>query len=118
NLKSYNFDSDPHLLPVGDDELLPRNFNILIVLGEVAAALAHAGRIAEAVRLVDRGIDLSEGDWLTPELYRLKGELLLARGTSEAGETAEQLFCQAQDEARRQGALSWELWAATSLDRL
>jgi predicted ATPase/DNA-binding winged helix-turn-helix (wHTH) protein len=115
DLKSNDFSAGPRPPPVGHDEIRPRGFNFLILLGEMAEALAHAGRTAEALRLVDQGIDLSEADWLTPELFRLKGELLLARGTSGAAETAEHLFRQAWDEARRQGALSWELRATTSL---
>jgi len=51
-------------------------------------------------------------------LLHLKGELLLLQGTPSAAETPEALFRQALDEARRQGALSWELRAATSLARL
>jgi predicted ATPase len=115
DLKSGNFDLRPRLPPAVHDETHPRRFNFLILLGEVAAALAHAGQIAEALQQVEQGIDPSEGDWLTPELFRLKGELLLVEGRSGAAETAEQLFRQAQSEARRQGALSWELRAATSL---
>jgi predicted ATPase/DNA-binding winged helix-turn-helix (wHTH) protein len=117
-LKSDNVDAGRRLLSADLDEIAPRNFNFLILLGELAEALAHAGRIVEALRLVDQGIDLSEADWLTPELLRIKGELLLAQRTSGAAETAEHLFRQAQDGARRQEALSWELRAATSLARL
>jgi predicted ATPase len=42
----------------------------------------------------------------------------LLQGTPAATETARALFRQALDEAHRQGALSWELRAATSLARL
>ena len=52
------------------------------------------------------------------ELLRIKGELLLAQGRPGAGVTTEDYFRQAVDWARRQGALSWELGAATSLARL
>jgi tetratricopeptide (TPR) repeat protein len=117
-LKSGDFDAGPRLLPFGLDQISPSNFNFLILLGEVVEALAHASRVAEALRLVDQGIGLSEADWLTPELLRLKGELSLAQRTSEAAETAEDLFRQALDGARRQETLSWELRAATSLARL
>jgi predicted ATPase len=48
----------------------------------------------------------------------VKGELLLLQGAPEAAATAEDHFRQALDWARRQGALSWELRAATSLARL
>jgi predicted ATPase len=53
-----------------------------------------------------------------PELRRVRGELLLLQGAQGAGQTAEDHFRQALDCARRQGALSWELRAATSLARL
>ena len=87
-------------------------------LTELAEALAQAGRIAEGLALVEAGIEQSEGGWLTPELLRLKGELLLLQSTPAVAETAEDLFRQALDGARRQEALSWELRAATSLARL
>jgi predicted ATPase len=50
------------------------------------------------------------------ELYRLKGELLLARAT-ETGEV-EAWFRKAIEIARGQEAKSWELRATTSLARL
>ena len=53
---------------------------------------------------------------LEAELYRLRGEALLAgAGTASEAETAIE---QAIDVARRQNAKSWELRAATSLARL
>src|SRR5262249_35776005 len=51
------------------------------------------------------------------ELHRLKGELLLVLSTDKTTE-AETCFHQALDIARRQGAKSLELRAATSLSRL
>jgi TOMM system kinase/cyclase fusion protein len=51
------------------------------------------------------------------ELYRLKGELLLAQSTHQTTE-AEACFHQALDIARHQQAKSLELRAATSLSRL
>jgi predicted ATPase len=80
--------------------------------------LGDAGRIAEGLALVEAGIQQSEGGWLTPELLRLKGELFLLQSSSPVSQTAEDLFRQALDGARRQEALSWELRAATSLARL
>ena len=44
--------------------------------------------------------------------------MLLLQGAPGAAATAEDHFRQALDWARRQGALSWELRAATSLARL
>jgi predicted ATPase len=60
----------------------------------------------------------TEERWLFPELLRVKGKLLLLQGGSGAAATAEDHFRQALDWARRQGALSWELRAATSFARL
>ena len=60
----------------------------------------------------------TEERWLIAELLRVKGETLLWRGAPGAAVTAEGHFRQALDWASRQGALSWELRAATSLARL
>jgi predicted ATPase len=51
-------------------------------------------------------------------LLRVKGELLLLQGGSSVAAAAEDHFRQALDWVRRQGALSWELRAATSLAQL
>jgi predicted ATPase len=50
-----------------------------------------------------------------PELPRIKGELLLREGTSDAIAAAETQFMQSLDWARQQDVLSWELRTATSL---
>lgn len=50
------------------------------------------------------------------ELHRLRGELLLVTGATEA--EAEICFQQAIEIARQQSAKSWELRATTSLARL
>ena len=55
--------------------------------------------------------------WWEAELYRLKGELLLARSTENQTE-AEACFHQALDVARHQQARSLELRAAMSLSWL
>jgi hypothetical protein len=93
-------------------------FRFLTGLIELAETLTNAGRVAEGLTVVDAGIDQSEPGWLTPELLRLKGELLVLQSASAGAETAKSLFKQALDEARRQEMLSWELRAATSLARL
>jgi predicted ATPase len=118
NLKNGNFESDPRLPPSGHDKSRPRGFNFLILLGEVVEAQARAGLTAEALQQIDQGIDRSEADWLTPELFRLKGKLLLKENKSGAAETAGQYFRKARDEARCQGASSWELRATTNLAEL
>ena len=51
-------------------------------------------------------------------MLRIKGERFLSLGAPEAAAAAEGHFRQALDWARRQGALSWELRATTSLARL
>ena len=76
------------------------------------------GGVAEGLALLEAASEQCETGWLTPELLRLKGELLLLQRTSAVAETAENLFRPALDAARRQEALSWELRAATSLARL
>jgi predicted ATPase len=55
--------------------------------------------------------------WYEPELYRLKGDLLLQQSPDNADE-AESCFQQAITIAQNQSAKSWELRAATSLARL
>ena len=69
--------------------------------------------LAEARAIADQ---TGEGLYV-PELYRLQGELLLARSPDQATQ-AETWLHQALDIARQQQAKSWELRAATSLTRL
>ena len=90
-------------------------------MSEVAACLGTAGEIALALETVNDAItrceDRDEG-WYIAELFRIRGELVLLQGGSDAAAAAEQNFRRALDWARRHGALSWELRAATSLARL
>jgi hypothetical protein len=67
--------------------------------------LGHARRIGEGLVLLEAGIEQSETGWLTPELLRLKGELLLMQSTPAVVEPVEDLFRQALEEPRRQQAL-------------
>lgn len=61
----------------------------------------------------------TEQPFYDAELYRLKGELLLAQaGPRHPPEEAEASFYQALDIARRQATKMWELRAAVSLSRL
>jgi predicted ATPase len=86
-----------------------------------AKALGRTGQIGDGLNMVEAAIDHCERieeRWLFAELLRVKGELLLLQGGSSAAATAEDHFRQALDWARRQGALSWELRAATSLAQL
>ncbi|HVH82120.1 MAG TPA: hypothetical protein VM782_22170, partial [Stellaceae bacterium] len=87
----------------------------------MAEALGAAGQIADGLAAVDEAIEQSERTeerWLIAELLRIKGEFLLLQDAAAAVAAAEDHFRQALELARRQGALSWELRAATSLARL
>jgi len=88
------------------------------------AALADsyrgAGRIDEGLQAVAEGLKQARetsARFIEAELYRLKGELLLA-GDGRGAVDAEDCFRQAVEIARRQNAKSLELRAATSLSRL
>jgi predicted ATPase len=86
----------------------------------MAEALGRAGRNAEGLAAIGEEISRSERTeerWAMAELVRVRGELLLLQGAPGAA-AAEDHFQQALDWARQQGALSWELRAATSLARL
>ena len=86
----------------------------------IAEALGRAGLIVDALAAVEEELawtNRSEEQWLTAELLRVKGDLLLLQSPLVPA-TAEDHFRQALDRAGRQGALSWELRAATSLARL
>jgi predicted ATPase len=90
-------------------------------LGELAEALGRLGDVPSGLAALDRALDRTErteGRWYVAELQRIKGELLLLEGAPGPATAAEGHFRQALDWARRQGALSWELRAATSLARL
>jgi predicted ATPase len=87
----------------------------------MAEALGRAGQYADGLAAIDEAIARSERTaelWAVAELMRVRGELLLLQGATGAAAAAEGLFRQALDWARRQGASSWELRAATSLARL
>ena len=87
----------------------------------MAEALGRAGQIADGLATIEEAIadpSALKNAGLIAELLRIKGELLLLQGAPGAAAAAEDHFRQALDWARRQGALSWELRAATSLARL
>ena len=83
--------------------------------------LARAGQVAEGLAAVDEALARSESNeerWCIAELLRVKAEITLSENAPGAVAAAEDHFRQALDWARRQGALSWELRAATSLARM
>jgi predicted ATPase len=108
------------LLRAGFDETgaagsAPRLFTFVM-----AEALGRAGQIADGLAAIEEAIvrsERTEERWVIAELLRIRGELLLLKGGSGAA-AAEDHYQQALGWARRQGALSWELRAATSLARL
>jgi predicted ATPase len=89
----------------------------LALLGETYGSIKQTEEglttLAEALAAMSH----SEQRYYGAELYRLKGELLLARSPAPRAE-AEACFRQALDIARRQSAKSLELRAAMSLSRL
>ena len=83
-------------------------------LGAFASALLAAGQPDRALPVLEAalGQTVSGGEaWCRAELLRLRGESLAARGKEEAIPALRQALTL----ARRQGALAWELRAATSL---
>jgi predicted ATPase/DNA-binding winged helix-turn-helix (wHTH) protein len=91
---------------------------LLCVLAE---GLARIGQVAEGLQAIDDALaqcERTDERCNISELLRVKGELLLLKGTPEAAAAAEHHYRQGLDCARRQGALSWELRVATSLARL
>jgi predicted ATPase/DNA-binding winged helix-turn-helix (wHTH) protein len=90
-------------------------------LGDLAEGLAGLGRAAEALAVIEEGLrryDQQGLSWYTAELLRIQGEVLLADATARGTPAAEDCFLGALELARQQGALFWELRAATSLARL
>jgi len=79
-LMGRNVDAGRRQPRAGSNETAKPNvdFRFLSGLSELAEALAHAGRIAEALAVLEGAFEQSEAGWLTPELLRLKGEILLA----------------------------------------
>jgi predicted ATPase/DNA-binding winged helix-turn-helix (wHTH) protein len=95
---------------------VPRLFTFVL-----AEALGRAGQIPGGRAAIEEAIVRSQHNeerWAIAELLRIRGELLLLQGGSGAAAAAEDHYEQALDWAHRQGALSWELRAATSLARL
>jgi predicted ATPase len=87
---------------------------------ELAEGVAATGQPEQALAMVRSAIgraEHSEEGWCLAELRRKEGELLLLTGASSASGDAERCFRQAVEVARSQGALAWELRAATSLAR-
>jgi DNA-binding winged helix-turn-helix (wHTH) protein len=96
------------------------------ILAILADARLRIGEVGAGLATVDEGLRVAETTldccW-SPELWRLKGELLLkvpAAGSTvdSRGEEAERSLRSALDLARQMGAKALELRAATSLARM
>lgn len=89
-------------------------------LGLAVEVLLAAGRSAEGLALLDRAIatiDEPGVGFYLPEIYRLRGECLLALGRGNMDE-ARQAFAAARDIAIRQGAVIFERRAEASLGEI
>ena len=87
----------------------------------LAEGLAGLGRFEEASARVERALAWADDHgerWCRPELLRLKGDLTLRRAKIPRASEAEECFRTANEVAREQGALFWELRIALGLARL
>jgi predicted ATPase len=120
-IKAGDVDGGSRRRPGGQDEMAAPNFSFRSLSGltQLAEALGQAGRTTEGLAALEAGAEQRfEDGCFSPELIRLKGELTMQQDKSGAAGPAEALLRQALEAARGQGALSWELRAATSLARL
>lgn len=86
-------------------------------LGTLGGALASIGEEREGLGLIDEALGRCERSgeaWCLAELWRLKGVSLASPANTEGKAS----LLRALDIARSQGALSWELRAASSLAQL
>jgi predicted ATPase/DNA-binding winged helix-turn-helix (wHTH) protein len=105
----------------GDPEQSGGSMTSVMILNALPVDFARTGKIAEGLAAADQAMEQAESTgtrWLFPELLRIRGELRLLQAETGAVAAAGDHFRQALDWARRQGALSLELRAATSLARL
>jgi hypothetical protein len=119
DVKAAGIDGGSQRWPDGRNEVAAPNFSFRSLSGLtlLAEALGQAGRIAEGLAALEAGVEQFEDGCFAPELLRLRGELTMLQGMPGAAQSVEALLRQALDAARVQGALSWELRAATSLAR-
>ena len=95
-------------------------WHVLLSSSELAAALVEAGDGDELSAIIDAELERAEREQapsMTPELLRIRGELLLIQGSPDP-ELAKDYFMRSIERAHDQGALSWELRAAMSLASL
>jgi class 3 adenylate cyclase/predicted ATPase len=91
-----------------------------VILGNLASAHLALLQVEEGLAVVDDALKCVERNgehWGASELHRIRGQLLLIRGSHDAGQ-AEACFVKALELARQQQAKSYQLRAATSLAQL
>jgi len=91
-----------------------------VLLSGLAGILANSGEIDGAMAAAEEAVTRAErgnNHWWLPEALRAKGEVALLTTPADSA-MAEDFFGRAMNLARRQGALSWELRAATGLARV
>jgi predicted ATPase/DNA-binding winged helix-turn-helix (wHTH) protein len=123
DIKCGNLNTGLQLLRAGFDELgnARSALRSITFLGEMSEALGRTGRAEQGLAAIEGAIarsERAEESWPIADLLRVKGELLLLQCAENAAAAAEDHFRQALKFAGRQGALSLELRAATSLARL
>jgi ATP/maltotriose-dependent transcriptional regulator MalT len=94
--------------------------NLSYFLSILAQVQSHFGQREEALVTIDEALTVVEetnARAFEAEVHRIKGELLLANGSSNAMH-AEQSFRTAIEVARRLKAKGWQLRATTSIARL
>jgi len=118
-IRGGELDGGSRRRPNGQDGMGAPNFSFRSLSGltQLAEALGQVGRITEGLAALQAGVEQFEDSCFSPEVMRLKGELTMQQGVPGTAGSAERFLRQALDEARDQGALSWELRAATSLAR-
>ena len=86
----------------------------------LAEGLGGLGHLEEAGARVERALAWAEdhGERCRPELLRLKGDLMLRQAQTSRASAAEECFRTANEIAREQDALFWELRIALDLARL
>lgn len=102
------------------DELLAAGFRMRspFYAGVYAEGLGDQGDVGAGLAAIEEAVTLSTSTgemWCMPELLRIKADLLRKEEAGRRTEAIEGLFSEALAMARRQGALSWELRAATAL---
>jgi predicted ATPase len=86
-------------------------------LAALARGYLATGHASGGIACVDRALKKCEASgegWCVPELFRLRGELLLLEDAADLENKAEGAFRRSLQMAREQGALAWELRSTVS----